>query len=423
LFQSCGEKLFIKIKLFFLTDFGLLVLATGISGVLSYLLNILVRREVNATDFVEFAVFWGAIYLGVGILSGIQQEVTRAVSGDKHSSKIAKAHGSAPSTVALLGILFSALMLSLIFFFFLEDDFFGISNYVSGLIIFLGLSGYVIVAIYSGLLYGAHNAVRVVAVMICSDAIIRFAAVLFVAVSGYSNVLMQIAIALPFVLVPVFVTPLLKRFVSPGIRMDVSPLKFSKNALMTMAAAGAMAFLISGFPLILKLMLSDVPIHQLASLIFVVTLSRAPLIIVAMSLQSFLISVAMKKPDSSSYFKSFYLFISLAAIIIGFILTFAGDQLFTHISGSRVDISFVSYFAIGISSGIIGILFVAGARLLAADEHVKYLLMWLFAAFGTLVFVFVPIPPETRLVCALVIPPLLGLGIYSLSRPRKIEQV
>lgn len=415
--------MFIKIKHFFVTDFGLLVLATGIAGLLSYLLNIVVRREVSSTDFVEFAIFWGAIYLGVGVLSGIQQEVTRAVSGVKHLSKIENTRGASPSTVALLGISFLALILSPIFFTFLEDDFFGISNYASGLIIFIGLSGYVIVALYSGLLYGAQNAVRVVALMICSDAIIRFVAVLFVAVSGYSNLFMQIAIALPFVLVSIFVTPILKRFVSPGIRMDVSPLKFSKNALMTMAAAGAMAFLISGFPLVLKFMLSDVPIHQLASIIFVVTLSRAPLIIVAMSLQSFLISVAMKKPNSSSYFNNFYFYISLAAIIIGFFLSFAGDQLFTYISGLRVDIYYITYFAIGISSGIIGILFVAGARLLAADEHLRYLLMWLFVAFGTLVFVFVPFPPETRLVCALVIPPLLGLGIYFIPRARIIEQV
>lgn len=405
-----------KFKTLFLSDLGLLIVSMGIAGLLGYTLNIVVKREVSDSSFVEFATFWGAIYLGAGVLTGIQQEVTRAVSGQKLNDKTKPTFGATPLVTGIIGVVLLGLLLIFMFLIVVPPDFFGISNLISFTILFLGLAGYVVVAIYSGLLYGAQNAVKVVALMIICDASIRFLLVAFVSAIGYSTLMMEIAIGVPFVLVPLLITPLIKRFVATGTRLDVSPSKFLVNALMTMIAAGAMAFLITGFPLLLRVMLSAMPVANLAAVIFVITLSRAPLIVVAMSLQSFFISQVKNDPRFVSRILQISLFTILASCVLGVILALWGDFLFTYISGSEIQISFVTYFAIGISSGFIAVLFIIGALLLARNQHTKYLWMWLTTAISTSCVILLPTPDDIKLICTLVIPPLLGVAIVLIPR-------
>jgi hypothetical protein len=404
------------VKQVVLSDLSLLITATGLAGILSYMLNIIVKREVSASEFIEFATFWGAIYLGVGILSGIQQEVTRAASGQAKTSKQEHFKGARPMTIGVMSIVFTALVLCTIFTLLLPSDFFGAINVFSGLILFMGLTGYVVISISSGLFYGGQNAIRIVATMIFLDALLRFIFVNLVAFGGYSSLLMEIAVGLPFVIVPLAIAPLLKKYVPSKFRLDVSPFAFFRNALITMTAAGSMAFLISGFPLVLKLMLIELGTSELAAIIFVITLSRAPLIVVAMSLQSFLISKAKNNPGFAPIALKISLLISLLAFILGIFLAFWGDQLFTLVSGNSVQISFVTYLAIGLSSGVIAVLFVIGSVLLASSQHIKYLFVWGSVALVTLASIGLQLDAETKLICSLLLPPLFGIGVFFIPR-------
>ena len=55
-----------------------LVSATLVSGVAAYLTTFLVFRFLGSEDYVLFAAFWASLFLVVGSLGGVQQELTRA---------------------------------------------------------------------------------------------------------------------------------------------------------------------------------------------------------------------------------------------------------------------------------------------------------------------------------------------------------
>ena len=415
-----------KFRVFVFSDFGLLVTATGLAGVLGYVLNILVKREVSDSSFVEFAIFWGALYLGIGLLSGIQQEVTRSSSRNEGDQTSKNPCGARPFHVALATIGLIAVVLAVISLVVLPHHYFGPPNLESGLILFCGLSGYAIVALISGLLYGANNAVKVVALMIVSDVLLRLIFVGSVATFGYDAIAMEVAICLPFILVPAFVFPITRKYISKNFAFDVSLGKFFINSIQTMAAAGAMSLLISGFPLVIRELYFEVQKEQLASIIFVVTLARAPLIVIAMSLQSYLIAKLRKNSDFISRLRLISLGVFIASLILGALLSVFGNQVFSYVADQEIQINGLIYLAVGISSGVVAVLFVIGAKLLAEDAHFRYLCMWLVTVIVTLAFLFFELEPGFLLSLVLIAPPLVGLLVGTMpgitKRKNKVNQ-
>ena len=52
--------------------------ATGVAGGLGYVIQALVGIGLTPAEYTRFGIFWGAVYLVVGGIAGIQQEVARA---------------------------------------------------------------------------------------------------------------------------------------------------------------------------------------------------------------------------------------------------------------------------------------------------------------------------------------------------------
>ena len=387
------------------------------------MLNILVKREVSDSSFVEFAIFWGALYLGIGLLSGIQQEVTRSSSRNQRAQPSYSSRGARPVHVAIATIGLIGVVIAFISLVVLPHQYFGPPNLESGLILFCGLSGYAIVALISGLLYGANNAIKVVALMIVTDVLLRLIFVGSVATFGYDAIAMEVAICLPFILVPAFVFPITRKFISKNFAFDVSLGQFFINSFQTMAAAGAMSLLISGFPLVIRELYFEVQKEQLASIIFVVTLARAPLIVIAMSLQSYLIAKLRKNSDFISRLRLISLSVFIASLILGALLSVFGNQVFSYVANQEIHINGLIYLAVGISSGVVAVLFVIGAKLLAEDAHFRYLCMWLVTVIVTLAFLFFELEPGLLLSLVLVAPPLVGLFVGTIPgiAKRKIQ--
>jgi len=55
-----------------------ILIATAVGGGAGYLLTILVGVRLGAEGYAPFAIFWSTLYLVIGALAGIQQEVARA---------------------------------------------------------------------------------------------------------------------------------------------------------------------------------------------------------------------------------------------------------------------------------------------------------------------------------------------------------
>jgi len=405
LFRKFGVALASKPKF----DLLILLVAMAIAGVLGYAINIVVKRSVSAPEFVEFATFWGALYLGVGLLSGLQQEVTRSASTPLVSEKEKDIPGTKPRQVVGFGLFITTLGVLLCCLFFLPPNYFGITNDVGAGLLLLGLAGYVIVATMTGLLYGVSNGVKVIAAMIASDATLRFLLVSLQLQFGYSTTFIELATGIPFLLVPILIYPYARKFLTSGLLLVGSPIELMKNSVSTMTAAGAMAFLISGFPLAIRWSLGSEDPGLLATLIFVVTLARAPLIIVAMSLQSFLVARIRQGADSGGLLSKVGWFLALFSALFSVALAATGDIVFSFLAGQSIHVELGIYLSVGLSSGLIAAMFVVGASLLAEDNHVAYLTMWLVSAGITLVLCTFDALADLKLAAILVFPPSIGL--------------
>ncbi|TPW97638.1 hypothetical protein FJ656_33950, partial [Schumannella luteola] len=89
-----------------------LLVATLVAGVAGYLVTWFAFRLTGPAEYAGFAVFWASIYLVVGALAGVQQEIARAthpVRGDEAvGPRTARTFGLALAVVVALAILGTA---------------------------------------------------------------------------------------------------------------------------------------------------------------------------------------------------------------------------------------------------------------------------------------------------------------------------
>lgn len=65
------------------------MLATAVSAASSFLVLMLVAGALGPAAYAQFSVFWGALFMLIAMLFGVQQEATRGVSAatSKHLAR------------------------------------------------------------------------------------------------------------------------------------------------------------------------------------------------------------------------------------------------------------------------------------------------------------------------------------------------
>ena len=146
----------------------LIIGATAVAGISGYALTFLVFRATGAAAYSVFAVFWAALYLVIGGLSGIQQEIARATHridvGSRAAPSRARTFGIVTAGVVFLMVVLSSPVWSSASF---RTD-------AQALVwpLAVGSAFYVLVATLSGSLYGVSQW-RSVALLVGADGILR----------------------------------------------------------------------------------------------------------------------------------------------------------------------------------------------------------------------------------------------------------
>jgi hypothetical protein len=383
----------------------LIIGATVIAGIAGYAVTFLAFRFVGAATYAVFASFWAAMYLVVGGLSGIQQEITRA------THPIVPGTRTAPSRARNFGVVTAACLLLLVL---ATAPLWAHLTFVqhSGDLVFplaIGTSSYVLVATLTGSLYGVGQW-RSIFLMIVTDAVLRLVLVLAVLAFSRDVVWLAWAAALPFPLAIV----LLWRIIRPGFvgrsDLDVGYRGLSSNIARTVLASVSTAVLVSGFPLVLAVAGNRASAALVGHLIFAITITRAPLIVSVMALQSLLVVRFRDRPHARAR--------TLAAILLGLIAAgvvlaalawWIGPLVINWLSGSpiRFDGAFVGILVI--SSAGVAALTVTGSAVLAGSRHLAYSLGWVIAAVTTIVVMCLPLELVTRVEAALLAGPAAGL--------------
>ena len=398
--------------------------ATVIAGVAAYVVTWLVPHQIGLANYALFAVFWSFLYLVVGTLSGIQQEVTRGtrVRSGPRSRRVARASGFAiaAASAVIVGVWATAP-------FWVGATFSHVGNHGGShggtLLVWplaVGTASYVLVAVFCGSLYGTARW-RALAVMIGGDALLRLL-LIAVTLSFTTNVVaLAWATVIPFPLTLLIVGLWMRRSLVGNSQLDVGYRALSWNVARTMLAAAATGAMVSGFPLLLGLTAATERPATVGLYILAITLTRAPLIVVAMSLQSYFV-VAFKSPGATFWRN----FLRLQALILGsgIVLALAGWWLAPAIfaflfNGAQVQGWFIAVLVL--SSALVGSLCISAPAVLARGQHFVYAAGWLVAAVITIVALLLPLEFTARTLVALIVGPIAGLLIHGTYLARSVS--
>lgn len=391
-----------------LSGFTTILIATAIAGVASYALTILVPNQIGLAEYAVFAMFWSFLYLLVGALGGIQQEVTRATrpAPSQPGPRTSSSRGFGLLAAALVSVAVTATAPLWAGSVFPVDDW----NLVWPLAI--GAASYVLIAVLAGSLYGVL-AWTPIALLITTDALLRLAIVAITLTITHDIVALAWAVALPFPVTLLALWPVIGGSIVGRSQIDVGYLELSWNVLRTVAAASATAVMVSGFPLLLGLNARGESADTLGMFIVAITLTRAPLIVVALSLQSYLV---VHFRNHRNHFWLHFLRIIGLVFAGGSALAMAGwlfgpdvyHLLFPH--RLQPDSQF---FAILVgSSALVAALCITAPAVLARSQHLVYSAGWIAAAAATVAALALPLDFASRTIAALVVGPAFGLLVH-----------
>lgn len=387
-----------------------ILIATAIAGVASYAVTILIPNRIGLAGYATFAVFWSSLYLVVGSLGGIQQEVTRATRQfdaadtlDAHPSRAGR-FGIVAGMLALVAVVGSApLWVGAVF----PSERWSLVWPLA-----VGAGTYVMVAVLAGSLYGVL-AWMPIALMIAVDALLRLVALAITLTFTHNIVALAWAAAAPFPVTLLLLWPIIRGSIIGRSRLDVGYRALSWNVARTILAASATAVMVSGFPLLLGLTSHSESPAILGMFIVTITLTRAPLIVVALSLQSYLV---VHFRNDAAHFWQYFLRLLGVLVAGGALLAAAGwawgpavyELLFPD--KLRPDAPF---FAVLVGSSVlVAALCITAPAVLARSNHTVYSAGWVAAALATIVALLLPLDFADRTVTALVAGPIVGLLVH-----------
>lgn len=394
----------------------LILTATIASGATGYLVTWIVAAQIDAAAYTTFAVYWSTLYLVVGAFGGVQQEVTRATKTRTEGGWV-RARVSV-FALALGAVVFGALAATGPLW---TPIVFPASSVGMLWPLAIGAGSYVLVASLCGVLYGVRFWYPL-ALMIVFDGVLRLLGILLALSLGGGMEALAWAVAVPFPLTIALVLPLIAHRLMRRVTLDVGYRQLTWNVARTVLAAAATASLISGFPLLLRVTSPEVSDAAMAPLILALTLTRAPIVIPLMSMQSYLVVYFLDHPDTdvSRTLRAQGAIVAGSLLLAG-LAAWTGPWIITVLFGAGFAISPGMIFVLVASSGLVAALCVSGPAVLARSAHGMYLAGWSCAAVVTLLSLFLPLEFERKVLLALLVGPLSGILVHAMGlwRARK----
>lgn len=383
-------------------------IATALSALCGYAVLYLAARDLDPAGFSLFGVFWGAFGLVSGAANGLLQESTREVramrgqhrpAATTRPMRIAAVVGIGSAVlIAVTAPLWSARV-------FTEDQL------LSVVLLSIGLAGFCLHATLLGMLAGVDRWTQYGSLMV-TDAVFRvaIAATAFVLGWGLAGFLWATVAGSVAWLILLALSPATRdaaRLTAAG-----SARTFLTGAFHSVAAAGASAVLIMGFPVLLKATTGDLGAAG-GVVILAVTLTRAPLLVPLTAMQGNLIAHFVDQ----SHRRLRALVVPAVAVTtiggVGVVAAWsAGPWLLRSAFGPDYQIAggLLAWFTAGAVA--IALLTLTGAAAVAAALHRAYAAGWVGATLAAVALLLLPLDLETRTVIALLCGPIVGIAVH-----------
>ncbi len=385
-----------------------LLVATVVSGGLGYLTLAFATHQLSAGSYAAFATFWSGLYLVVGSVNGVQQEVSRSSTsalrtpverGPHTALRLFLAVAVALAALGVIGAPWA-------------HDLFGSHTSVKMVVLVAGAVAYSALAVSVGLLYAAESW-RLVAWAIIADGALRIALVGAALALGLSDILVALCVVAPFLIVHLVVLQRRGWTLWGEAVFDAHGSRLLRNTASAVLAGAGIAALVSGLPLILAWGIPEVDDAVLAPIIVAITLVRAPLVIPTLALQGFLVVryVNLGRRASADATRTIAVVaVAVALATVGAATVGAGLVASVFGADYQIDAGLLAWIVA--SSGAVATLTITGALALARSLHRTYSAGWLVAAASTVVLVMTRVEFHHRVVLALAVPPTIGVAVH-----------
>jgi O-antigen/teichoic acid export membrane protein len=393
--------------------------ATVVSALFGYAVLYLAARDLEPAGFSVFAVFWGAFGLLAGAANGLLQESTREV---RQAQQVSVVDGPAcgprihPIRVAVLvGLVSAAVVVGSSPLW--SSHVFVESRLLSVALLSAGIAGFCLHATLLGVLAGVDRWGEYGA-LIVGDATMRVAVATATFLIGWGLVgylwaTVAGSIAWLALLLASPATRAAARLLTPGTTAT-----FLRGASHSIAAAGASAILIMGFPVLLKATSQDLGAAG-GVVILAVTLTRAPLLVPLTAMQGNLIAhfVDQRAARLRALVMPALVVLGLGVVAV-LIAGLAGPWLLQFAFGREYEAGGALLAWFTAAAIAIALLTLTGAATVAAALHRAYAAGWIGATLVSALLLLLPVPLETRTVVALMCGPLVGIVVHlgALSR-------
>ena len=390
--------------------------ATAVSALCGYVVLYLAARVLAPEGFSVFAVFWGAFGLVTGAAFGLLQETTRQVRSARHRPDPAAAGRTRPMAVAGLIALGAATLIVASAPLWASRVFVAATPAGVGLLAF-GLAGFCLHNTLLGALAGVDRWTEYGALMVIDPAI-RVAVAVATAVLGWGLLGFLWATVAGAVAWLVLLAAAPAARAAAALRTPDRPATFLRGAFHAVAAAGASAVLVTGFPVLLQVTSADLGAAG-GVVILAVMLTRAPLLVPMTALQGNLIAhfvdqrghrlAALARP---------------AALVAGLGVAgmaaagLCGPRLLRAAFGPDYVAGGVLLAWLTAAAVAIALLTLTGAATVAAALHRAYSLGWVTATVAAVGLLLLPLDLSTRTVVALLCGPLVGIAVHVVALAR-----
>lgn len=386
--------------------------ATALTAACGYAVIYLAARGLAPAGYSVFAVFWGAFGLVTGATNGLLQETTREIRSARYLDPDAGVSAprirplrvaAAISIAAAAAIVASAPLWS--------RHVFVQERLLSVGLLGVGLAGFCLHATLLGMLAGANRWTQYGALMVTDAATrVAVAAVAFVTGWGLAGFLWATVAGATAWLVMLASSPATRaaaRVSAPG-----STARFLRGAGHSIAAAGASAVLVMGFPVLLQATSAELGAEG-GVVILAVIVTRAPLLVPMTALQANLIAHFVDQRHDRLrallYPAAFIAGIGVLGVIGAALI---GPWLLRVAFGPEYQAGGALLAGLTTAAVAIALLTLTGAATVANALHRAYALGWVAATVTSTLLLLLPLGLGTRTVIALLCGPLVGMTLH-----------
>lgn len=405
-------------------NFSAVGLSSIVAALCGYLVLLISSHTLSPADNANFLAFWGVILGLFGALTGLMAEATRAVKS--RSMPILSTHHAKGAPVLVMSLLIGAVAA----IFVTSTSPLWMPVLVPDASPFLWLAVGLAVLLYAGHvgLAGATSGLeewKTYSALSATEAIVRVVAIAIAALVVRNLAGLEFAVLTATLVWLLFATFTRGGRVAVRAKADVGVRRYLIQCGFAIATAAASAFLITGFPAVIKVLAEPGDFAKAAPLLLAISLTRAPIMIPLQAFQGVAMTALINSPRPAHQVlaKPFVAILALGVVGAG-AAALLGPYIML-IFGAGYSLSGWILGALTLDAAFLAVLTLTGTAAMALGRHRLYLAGWIAATAVSIVILLLPMSLAMTVILSLSVGPIIGAVVHAVgiatSRKTKIH--